>query len=162
MRLYRGFNIEHQEWMYGSLLESWQGKCRIIWEEPTGEMPYPELMECNYLVERDSVGKCLDLKDNSNNTMYEGDYIKSGKGVGEIIYHKQSAMFRIKWHSPLYIQIRGENEPIFPNHEIALRVVGNKYETDLHELFPYTCIVLNHHLPLQHNHSLQLVLNQRS
>ncbi len=64
--------------------------------------------------------------------IYQGDIIKSGpsdgfNGIGEIVF--EDSAFRIKWHDPRYISIRGERpEHLFANSEIAWTIIGNIYE----------------------------------
>lgn len=89
-----------------------------------------------------TVGQLTGLKDKNGVEIYEGDIVDKGKG--EIFFDTKKAQFRVRWHDPIWLNVRGNNqlyqdgEPIFGNHEIVFEVIGNIYQntellTDKHK-----------------------------
>lgn len=71
------------------------------------------------------------LRDKKGEEIYEGDIIKSG--LGEIFWSENHASFMVRWHNKQWQNIRGMEEPLFQNSEIAWEIIGNIYENP--ELF---------------------------
>lgn len=137
MIMFRGMSVDTHEWFYGSVIIHYDGECHIAFNETFISEEETNLQDVKLNVARvsaNSIGQFIGVHDRAYQDIYEGDYIKSGKGIGEIMYSNERCMFLVKWHTPLYMQIRGESEPILDNHNIVFEVIGNKCETDLKEL----------------------------
>ena len=76
--LFKATRVDGKGWVEGSLIISYSGKFRIIYEQPIGnKFIDDELKEFNYEVIPETVCQFTGLLDKNGNRIFEGDIVNS-------------------------------------------------------------------------------------
>lgn len=75
-RLFRGFSIKHNNWIYGDLIHTPEKRMRIINYTDISSDGVDNFITINEMVESKSVGQCVGLFDAKADDIYEGDIIQ--------------------------------------------------------------------------------------
>ncbi|WGQ15600.1 YopX family protein [Sphingobacterium faecium] len=118
-------------WHYGYFSKDYVGTCYITTLDG---------VDTSIVIES-TVGQYAEKHDNEGKDIFEGDLISclnSKEADGIIVWCDIDSMFKIKWISKIYKQVRGQNqyytengEKLFHNSHLVWTVIGNIHESEV-------------------------------
>ncbi len=120
-RLFRGFSIKHNNWIYGDLIHTPEKRMRIINYTDISSDGVDNYISINEIVESNSVGQCTGVFDRNADDIYEGDiYTMGDKNIKYKVVWRDSGFIGKQLSSSSYAGLEHWREQI--------KIIGNVYQ----------------------------------
>jgi YopX protein len=120
-RLFRGFSIKHNNWIYGDLIHTPEKRMRIINYTDISSDGVDNFITINEIVESNSVGQCTGVFDRNADDIYEGDIYTMGD---------KNIKYKVVWHDSGFIgkQLGSSSYAGLEHWRGQIKIIGNVFK----------------------------------
>lgn len=120
-RLFRGFSIKHNNWIYGDLIHTPEKRMRIINYTDISSDGVDNFITINEMVESKSVGQCTGVFDRNADDIYEGDIYTMGD---------KNIKYKVVWHDSGFIgkQLGSSSYVGLEHWREQIKIIGNVFQ----------------------------------
>ena len=119
-RLFRGFSIKHNNWIYGDLIHTPEKRMRITNYTDISSDGVDNFITINEIVESKSVGQCTGVFDRNADDIYEGDIV---------VFSENSKIHIVKYINTGFVLTASNGNIMAYNfNPNVLKIIGNVFQ----------------------------------